>query len=65
MLISGTRQKAHIHVQARGATSCRHTVPLMGISSILLFPEAHTLELSYFQLLIKMDNRTNTFTCMH
>jgi hypothetical protein len=32
-------QKAHIHVQARVATSCRHTVPLTEhINHILLYP---------------------------
>jgi len=41
MFLSGTRQKAYIHVEARVATSCRHTVPLRNMSHILLGTGSH------------------------
>jgi hypothetical protein len=34
--VVGNRQKAHVHVQARLATSCRQTFPTTGIAVSLL-----------------------------
>jgi hypothetical protein len=45
--IVGKRQKAHVHVQARLATSCRQTLPKIGIvfsllqSNLLIFKLSH------------------------
>ena len=50
MSIAGTRQTAHIPVQARVATSCRHTVPAMDTPLILLQSAVIGLKLSRYPM---------------
>ena len=47
--IVGKRQKAHVHVQARLATSCRQTFPTIEMAFSLLKSSLLIFKLSHYQ----------------